>query len=247
MSSDVMTASTTHTLQLRAGLHPLTVLQLVEPQLPIFREQLQYKIQQAPKFFENAPIVLDLSALAYQEPALGVDFEGLKKILLDHRLIPVGVKHGTPALHAEAVRAGFAILQDNLKTAKTSNESGVAEIDHVKQAAPLEIPSTTLITTEVRSGQQIHAPNGDLIVLGPVSSGAELLADGHIHVYNTLRGRAMAGVNGNRQAHIFCQKIEAELISIAGQHLLSEDIEKEAWGVAVDITFQHGQWQFRPL
>ncbi len=97
-----------------------------------------------------------------------------------------------------------------------------------------------VITEPVRSGQQIYVRGGDLIVLAPVSHGAELLADGHIHVYGPLRGRALAGVTGDQNAHIFCQSLEAELISIAGQYKISEDMASEAWQAAVDISIQAG-------
>jgi septum site-determining protein MinC len=99
----------------------------------------------------------------------------------------------------------------------------------------------------VRSGQQIYAKGCDLIVLGPISQGAELLSDGHIHVYGPLRGRALAGINGNKEAHIFCHSLEAELISIAGHYKLSEDIEKIAWRVNVDISLINEQLDIRLL
>ncbi|MAB25605.1 MAG: septum site-determining protein MinC [Pseudomonadales bacterium] len=94
-----------------------------------------------------------------------------------------------------------------------------------------------LITEPVRSGQQVYARGGDLIVMAPVSAGAELLADGHIHVYGPLRGRALAGVQGNTEARIFCQNLEAELVSIAGQYKVAEDLRKEQhWKQAVHIS-----------
>jgi len=260
-----------HTLQLRAGLHPLTVLQLSEPQLPVSQEQLRQKIQEAPKFFENAPVVIDLSTLAYQEPSPSLDFVGLKGILYQHRLIPVGVKHGTPKLHADALSAGFAILQDHLKIAKSLHEMPSDDPitlkaqsqahTHAQSTSPQHteanqkskqksettgITGATLIRQDVRSGQQIHA-QGDLIVIGNVSSGAELLAQGHVHVYGALRGRAHAGLNEQPGAQIFCQRLEAELIAIGTQYLISEEIEKPAWLKAVAISLAQGQWQFRLL
>ena len=80
-----------------------------------------------------------------------------------------------------------------------------------------------LITTPIRSGQQVYAQGGDLIIAASVSPGAELLADGNIHVYGTLRGRALAGINGNENARIFCYGLEAELVSIAGQYKVFEE------------------------
>ena len=95
--------------------------------------------------------------------------------------------------------------------------------------------TTKLITHPVRSGQQIYAAGGDLVVLSSVSPGAEVLADGNIHVYGTLRGRALAGVKGNRSARIFCQRLEAELISIAGHYKISEDLRNSHWQKALRL------------
>jgi septum site-determining protein MinC len=97
----------------------------------------------------------------------------------------------------------------------------------------------TLITRPVRSGQRVYAAGGDLSVVAPVSSGAELIADGNIHVYGPLRGRAMAGLNGNTQARIFCQNLQAELISVAGHYRVSENIPAEVKGGPVQIFLDH--------
>ncbi len=107
--------------------------------------------------------------------------------------------------------------------------------------------NTKVIREPVRSGQQYYAKGGDLIVLSPVSHGAELLADGNIHVYGPLRGRALAGVTGDTSAHIFCQSLEAELISIAGNYKISEDMDQAVWRLAVDIYFEDGRLHIQPL
>ena len=93
---------------------------------------------------------------------------------------------------------------------------------------PLHRPSK-IVTKPVRSGQQIYAEGADLILMAPVSEGAEVLADGHIHVYGTLRGRALAGVKGDLEARIFCQQLEAELVSVAGQFVLNDKIRDSCW------------------
>jgi septum site-determining protein MinC len=100
------------------------------------------------------------------------------------------------------------------------------------------IVTNKIVRTPVRSGQQVYASGGDLIVLAQVSAGAEILADGNIHVYAPLRGRALAGVRGNTDALIFCQSLEAELVSIAGQYKLSEDLQGLWWKKAAQISLQ---------
>lgn len=94
-----------------------------------------------------------------------------------------------------------------------------------------------MVTTPIRGGQQIYAQGGDLIVLAPVSPGAELLADGNIHVYGPLRGRALAGIKGDTSARIFCQQLAAEMVSIAGQYKVAEDLRRDPlWAEAVRIS-----------
>lgn len=245
--------------QLKGGLYPLTALQLLHVDLAFFEEQLINKISQAPKFFHNAPIVIDLQTL---DTSLGaLHFDTLLKILNRHHLIPVGIKGADAAQQNAATHAGLALLQDSSKklidveqtaskpatlpptitptTPKTNTQSKTEET--------FKGSNTRLITEPVRSGQQIYARDGDLIVLAAVSHGSELLADGHIHVYGPLRGRALAGVTGDQNARIFCQSLEAELISIAGQYKISEDIAQTNWGLAVDISLQAGHLQIKPF
>ncbi|HBB24549.1 MAG TPA: septum site-determining protein MinC, partial [Pseudomonas sp.] len=105
-----------------------------------------------------------------------------------------------------------------------------------KPAEPVYRP-TRVVTTPIRGGQQIYAQGGDLIVLAPVSPGAELLADGNIHVYGPLRGRALAGIKGDTSARIFCQQLAAEMVSIAGQYKVAEDLRRDPlWAEAVRIS-----------
>jgi septum site-determining protein MinC len=248
--------------QLKGGLYPLTALQLIGTNLLVFEEQLTSKIEQAPKFFYNAPVVIDLQKLT--KPDAHVDYQQLVGILRSKKLIPVGVKGGTLEQQAAATLVGLPILQDSGRNpSKTETPSATlpATISDGKLPTPTEtLPTadqetdseirgsnTKIITEPVRSGQQIYARGGDLIVLGAVSHGAELLADGHIHIYGPLRGRALAGVTGDETAHIFCQYLETELISIAGQYKISEDIEQSVWRRATDTSLKEGRLHIQLL
>lgn len=211
--------------QLRGSLFTLSALQLFDPDLKAIDKQLRELVYQAPKFFQHAPIVIDLDKLAeYDEE---IDFAGIVKTLRKHKLIPVGVRGGTPKqLATAAEKYHLAILSqsknDGPSLAAQQTKSTTVRI---KQAAPQIIKAEgKIITHAVRSGQQEYAKDGDLIVIGPVSPGAELLADGNIHVYGPLRGRALAGINGNETARIFCRKMQAELVSIAGHYILNENM-----------------------
>jgi len=254
MSTSVSSASETlPVFQLKGGLFPLTSLQLLNASLESLDVQLNQKLQQAPKFFLNAPVVIDLQKINRDDSE--VDFDQLKTILLARHLIPVGVKNGNKNQHAEASKAGFAILQETanartiLETKPNLPESpDVSSAAHTsKSDTQIHGSHTKIVTEPVRSGQQIYVPNGDLIILAPVSHGAEILADGNIHVYAPLRGRALAGVTGDQRAHIFCQCLEAELISIAGQYKISEDMASDHWQAALDIYLEDGRLQLRTL
>jgi len=104
-----------------------------------------------------------------------------------------------------------------------------------------------LIDVPVRSGQRIYAPNSDLIVTSHVSAGAELIADGNIHVYGMMRGRALAGASGDRDAQIFCTHLTAELVSIAGEYWLSDKIPAEFYGKAARLQLADNALTVQPL
>jgi septum site-determining protein MinC len=225
--------------QLKGGLFTLTTLKIFNSDLVQLKSQLTDKIQQAPNFFHHAPIVLDFKIA--NQPNIEIDFVNLKAMLREVNLIPVAVRNATPEQTQAAIKAGFAILRD------TPNPSEKDKLSTTTQPTPPKILSSRIITEPVRSGQQIYAPDGDLIVINQVSHGSELIADGSIHVYGALRGRALAGINGNQQARIFCNSLEAELVSVAGHYKLSEDIERQAWKVAAQIYIKQDRLQISAL
>ena len=173
-------------------------------------------------------------------------------------MFPVALRGGSLALQQSAALNQLAILPESKVEAKPRNpvppstassaiERPLAQAKPAEQKEDLETP-TRLITLPVRSGQQIYARGADLLVLAPVSHGAELLADGHIHVYAPLRGRALAGISGDKTARIFCQSLEAELVSIAGQYRLSEDLKDgPLWKTSVQIALEERSLHITPL
>lgn len=198
--------------QFKASFSPCTILQMTRYDLEALEIQLSDAIATAPNFFLGSPVIVDLEKLNTSNE---IDFSQIKQLLIKGGLAPVGVRGGTPEQHQAAVNSGLPIV--------TIGKAAAGETNKKKKAEPQ--PTTKLITHPIRSGMQIYAKEGDLIVVSPVSHGAELLSDGHIHVYGPLRGRALAGVQGNTQARIFCRTLEAELVSIAGYYLTKEDIQ----------------------
>lgn len=219
---------------LKGSLYALTSLQLQNTRLENLDEHLKLKIEQAPKFFQNSPIVIDLAKLPEDHIP---DFEKLVGCLRNNGLIPIGVRKSPNELvNSAALASNLAILAENKADNKANNvpENTVQEIAE---------PTCKVITTPVRSGQQVYARGGDLIILAPVSHGSEILADGSIHVYGPLRGRALAGVMNNNNAHIFCHSLEAELVSIGGAYQVSENLRDSHWKQAVHIYLNENNLQ----
>ncbi len=217
-------------LRIRASRAMLTTLEILETDPETIRTFLHDQARQAPDLFRHMPAVLDLSAV-------------------ETDLDPSALARLTEAVSGCGVRlAAVHTRSDDLRAAADALGLGDLHLQSVRDttatppAAPApaaaEPVASKVITQPVRSGQQIYARGTDLIVLGPVSAGAELLADGHIHVYGPLRGRALAGVHGRSDARIFCQHLEAELVSIAGQYKISEDLQATQWKQPAQIRLE---------
>ena len=162
-----------------------------------------------PDFFDHDPLVIDLAALQVQGEA-AVDFERLLGLLRPYRLLPVAVKGGSATQMQAALQLGLAAAPEAV--------AAVAPAPTVEAVSP----SALVVDKPLRSGQQIYARGRDLVLMAMVNPGAEVIADGHIHVYAPLRGKAIAGARGNTEARIFSLCLEPELLSIAGVYRTSE-------------------------
>lgn len=254
--------------QLRGSNFTMMVLKVGDPRNPNFFPVLANKISQAPNFFKNAPVVLDLDDLP---PGIPFDFPQFCGLLRNMSMYPVGLQGGTPEQQRAALQAGLAVLPPPREGAQTfdplagtgrSPAQGTGNVAPAQPrpvaveaappppapaAAPVMQKTTLMITEPVRSGRQIYAAGGDLVVVGPVSAGAELVADGSIHVYGPMRGRALAGIGGDQTARIFCNSLEAELVSIAGLYRISEDMEKSVVRKSVQIYLDNGYLHIEPM
>ncbi|TMP31692.1 septum site-determining protein MinC [Pseudoalteromonas rubra] len=217
----------TQSFELKGNLFTLSVLHLFDADLGNVKQQLSDKISQAPKFFKGAPIVINLADVQEQSIVLS----DLKRILTELALNPVGICNGTEQHNAEAKEIGLSVLNYTKDVKPVTQESADTQV--VEREIYL---GAQVINSTVRSGQQIYAKDRDLIVLGAVSHGAEVIADGNIHIYGTLRGRAIAGAQGNHEASIYCQKLEAELVSVGGSYWISDSLQGEHWGKACQIS-----------
>lgn len=223
---------------LKGNLLTLTVMQLQTANTDAIREQLQATVAATPKFFANMPIVVDLQFM-HDHPS--INFNELSALLREHGLMPVGISNGTQGQQQAARSVGLGTLSQIKKQAAPE----VKQVEASEKAPGKN--SAKIIKSPVRSGQQVYAKDADLIILASVSAGAEVLADGHIHVYGSLRGRALAGVQGDSSAQIFCCGLQAELLSIAGQYKLQDSIKINDPTRPATVYIEDDQLQIKEL
>ncbi len=223
--------------QLKGSALTVVVLAIVRYESKTLLAELKEKIDQAPQFFVNSPVLINLDRL--ENPEAIKNAKDLLGICRELNLQPLGFSGVPEVLLASVEKTGLAVLPTpseralKLPKADLAPRASEAVVERVVETVVETVIEERLvqrqskvITRPVRSGQQIYAEGADLIVMAQVSEGAEVLADGHIHIYGSLRGRALAGVRGDESARIFCQQLEAELVSIAGNFLLQDSLPK---------------------
>lgn len=234
--------------QLKGSAITVVVLAIVRYEPKSLVEELKEKIAQAPQFFVNSPVLINLDRLENPETLKKVT--DLLTICRELDLQPLGFS-GVPEVLLTAVNnTGLAILPTpNERALKLPKQEARPAVETVVERVVETVVETVIeerlvqrqskvVTRPVRSGQQIYAEGADLIVLAQVSEGAEVLADGHIHIYGTLRGRALAGVKGDETARIFCQQMEAELVSVAGNFVLQDSLPQELLKKPVQVSLK---------
>lgn len=234
--------------QLKGSALTVVVLALVEYNPDTLAVELKEKIDQAPHFFVNSPVLISLERLESPEncKALLDNADSLIQICRKLDLQPLGFTAVPEVLLASVQKTGLAILptpsERALKIPAAAKAKAVETVVETRVETVIEERvvqrMSRVVTRPVRSGQQIYAEGADLIVLAQVSEGAEVLADGHIHIYGSLRGRALAGVKGDESARIFCQNLEAELVSVAGNFVLQDALPKEFLKKPVQISLK---------
>lgn len=219
--------------QLKGSMLAITVLELAQNDLERLDQQLAVKVEQAPDFFNNTPLVLALDKLPAE---CDLDLAALIALCRKHGLRTLALRAADPQIVEAAGALDLPVLPPSGARERKLDLFSRATTEPAKPAEPVYRP-TRVVTTPIRGGQQVYAKDGDLIVLAAVSPGAELLADGNIHVYGPLRGRALAGIKGDTSARIFCQQLAAEMVSIAGHYKVAEDLRRDPlWTEAVQMT-----------
>ena len=192
-----------------------------EPPVADWLDALDAQISRSPSFFAGRPVVLDLGALPSEQP----DVAGLLQRLNGRGIRIIGTEGAHPSwqgleawapLHASGTRPARAV-----------------DVPDERRPAPPQDTTSLLIDQPVRSGQSIVFEKGDVSIVGSVASGAEVIASGSVHIYGTLRGRAIAGLTGNHGARIFCRRLEAELLAIDGVYQTADDMDATLRGKPV--------------
>jgi septum site-determining protein MinC len=214
--------------RVQGGIFTLMVVKIGDPLDPALDREIAEQVALSPGFFADAPVILDL------KDSLGCtsvgDFTALRQVLRRHGLIAVGVQNAS----ALQLRAAKAVDLAALSASSGNAPRRPTPTPERERAAPSA--AGRVVTQPVRSGTQIYAQGGDLVILAPVSAGAEVIADGHIHVYGALRGRAIAGASGDTAARIFTHRLEAELVAVAGRYMVSEAIAPEYLHQAAQVA-----------
>ena len=221
--------------------------------------EMRDRVQRAPNLFARAAVVLDFGGLS-QVPAVDearVLVDGLR----DAGVLPVALAYGTREIEALSQQLGLPLLAKFRAQYEPTTTQATAPTPSVAaEPVPAAKPAPAVVTAKqaaigpglmqaspVRSGQQVYAENRDLTVLSAVGAGAEAIADGSIHIYGALRGRALAGAQGNEEARIFCREFHAELVAVAGHYKVLEDIPAELRGKPVQVWLEKGQLKLAAL
>ena len=262
-------------VEFKGGMYTFMSLKLHTNDMDIIDEQLANKVQQAPAFFNNTPVVIDLTVLE-QLPDIDIDTVALLECVKRHKLIPIvasichkssplALSIALPLLEASTrdsraqsrTETQDEDLQNNAEkslsadqSAEDSDLSSDTDLDvdlEVSREVEYVVKAPLLIDKPVRSGQQIYARDTDLIIMDQVGPGAEVIADNNIHIYGPLRGRALCGVSGNTSTRIFCSSLEAELVSVAGNFRMLETIPEELRGKPAQIWLENDKLNIEPL
>lgn len=254
---------------LKGTMAPLTVLRLRSADLALIERQLRIKIAQLPQLFLDAPVLLDFGAMTAAEAA-PLALGELLGVLRGCKLVPVAATNVTDEQRARVLEAGLGMLQ-SLPTprgardgeapmgagagaapatpgpATSSSASAASSASGASATAAPAHAGPVVVNQPVRSGQVVYAQHNDLVVLAPVNPGAQVIADGHLHVYAPLRGRAVAGAQGLLGARIFCQKLEAELVAISGAYVMADEIPADRRGKPAQIYLESGECRISAL
>ena len=238
---------------LKSASLPVVAVMLKTTDAAQFAADLAERVADAPGFFDNDPVLIDLAAV--REAEAPIDFAAIVAELRSCSTLPVAVRGGSAAQMAAARAAGLAAAPDAPPARAEAPAAAVQEVVRevireveVVREVPVAGPGTVVVDKPLRSGQQVYARGADLVVMAVVSFGAEVIADGNIHVYAPLRGRAIAGARGNTEARIFSTCLEPQLVSIAGIYRTTEtELPDNVRGKPAQVRLEGEKLLIEPL
>lgn len=260
-------------VELKGGMYTFMSLKLHTDDTEIINQFLADKVHQAPAFFKDTPVVVDLTVIEAQGEDVDLDSKALLDCIRSHQLVPIVAsisnkssplaqsiaipliegyerKSGaeiTPAKTGKEADKKDEPADADADNGQSSNDDSELSLAAVSREIEYVVKAPLFIDKPVRSGQQVYARDTDLIVMGPIGPGAEVIADNNIHIYGPLRGRALCGVSGNTATRIFCQSLEAELVSVAGNYRMLETIPEELRGKPAQIWLDQDRLNIEPL
>ncbi|MFM2240032.1 MAG: hypothetical protein RJA69_1406 [Pseudomonadota bacterium] len=242
----------TVSFEIKSANLPLVALLLKSADLRALKQDMDQRFGDIPDFFDNDALVIDLTPLnaaakRQDEAAPVVDFAAIVDLLEGYKVKAIALRGGTPEQMAAGLACGLLAAPDaRILASPSAAPMAAVAAAPAPEVAPPPLPADAppgamVILRPLRSGQQVYARGRDLVVMAMVNAGAEVIADGHIHVYAPLRGKAMAGARGNNEARIFAQSLEAELVSIAGVYRTSEvPLPPQVQGKPAMVRLQSG-------
>ena len=225
-------------IDIKGEMSILNVLHLSVVNVQKISELLQSKMESASQFFRDSPLVLDCHELG--DKCKELDFGRLYDAVKAAGFVPVGIRNVPDSCIEKVKKTAWSLMRASKPVRKLETNEQPKDLQQSDNRVEV-------VTRPLRSGQQVYAPDGDVVVLHQTSAGSEILADGSVHVYGALRGRVLAGVNGAKTARIFCQSLEADLVAIAGCYQLLDDAETELKGQPAMISLHDGRLIFEPL
>ena len=228
-------------IDLKGSILSLTVLQLLNEDIAVTKAAIVKKVEKAPAFFTGIPVVIEPKVNIEDATYLALLVEQLHQL----QMIPIGIRTDDPQMQEQAEYAGLALFPKEKKRKKEKKQKAVVTENTQPESPGLK--TAHLVKGTVRSGQQVYAKDRDLIVMGDINPGAEVVADGHIHILGKVRGKVFAGASGETSAQIFADALEPELVCIAGMYQLDEDIDDKYKGCRVAVMLDGEQLAFTPL
>jgi septum site-determining protein MinC len=239
--SHSVSAQSPLSFEIKSANLPLVMLRLKSGDVAVLEQELRQRLAEIPGFFEGEPLLLDFSSL---DEHTVVALPGLLDLLRQQGLLPVAWRGGGAAQAEEARSAGLVHAPDARARADAAPSAAAPSSPAAQERGevPAPVPTSALVIDRpLRSGQQVYARGRDLVVLAMVNPGAEVIADGNIHVYAPLRGKAIAGARGDADARIFSLSFEPELVSIAGVYRTAETPwPAEVWRKSAQVRLESG-------